>query len=110
MKNTTHTPGPWIVRESSTVIETANTHPQSKYPDGKAKIAEVLPLSQTITGWGPAVPVWDAETDANARLIAAAPELLESLKDLENILSCKPCSCDEQRLLMLARAAITKGA
>jgi hypothetical protein len=43
-----------------------------------------------------------------ARLISSAPDLLDSLKDLENILSCKPYDRDEQKLLVIARAAIAK--
>lgn len=46
--------------------------------------------------------------DKAAHLIAVVPELLESLKDLENILSCKPYDRDEQELLNSARAAIAK--
>lgn len=50
----------------------------------------------------------DAQQAALADLFCAAPELLESLKDLEIILSGKPYSRDEQKLLELARAAIAK--
>jgi hypothetical protein len=48
------------------------------------------------------------ENNDAAHLIASAPELLDSLKDLENTLSCKPYDRDEQKLLVIARAAIAK--
>ena len=38
----------------------------------------------------------------------SAPDLLQSLCDLENILSGKPYDRDEQKLLLAARAAIAK--
>lgn len=35
-------------------------------------------------------------------------QLLQSVRDLENILSCKPCNKDERWLLDVARLAIAK--
>jgi hypothetical protein len=59
----------------------------------------------------------DEESEHNGEGLAAQTcedaadlitELLDSLKDLENILSCKPYDRDEQKLLVIARAAIAK--
>ena len=82
--NATHTPAPWAVGSNGASIKIVDA-------DGKA-IAMVTPRRDR----------W------NGDLIAAAPRLLESLKDLENILSCKPCDRDEWKFLGMARAAIAK--
>jgi hypothetical protein len=62
-----HTPGPWSSRGR------AIRGPHPKDPAGRARIV--------------AKAIWDNgtyvdEAEANARLIAAAPELLEALEDL----------------------------
>jgi hypothetical protein len=59
-----HTPAPWIVRkrQGQTFI--------------CAPAAERIVVSSLRDGWNPATP---EELEANARLIAAAPELLEAL-------------------------------
>lgn len=58
MSNTTHTPGPWI--HSGGQI----------YPDATAPTIAMIPSFDKK----------DQEQQANARLIAAAPELLEALR------------------------------
>lgn len=90
-----HTPGPWVVGGAS-----GN--------EGEAR--EIVAASRTIA-WS--ASTWDEdegdvvteEDDANAHLIAAAPELLEALKaglhQLEN-------STGQHDLPALFRAAITK--
>lgn len=45
-------------------------------------------------------------TFADKSLIAAAPDLLQSLKDMENILSCMPIDRDASKLLERAREHI----
>jgi len=61
-----HTPGPWIA------VGFWVEHPNDKRPD----ICNCDPRSMDQEGRS------DAEILANARLIAAAPDLLEALKDM----------------------------
>jgi hypothetical protein len=90
MKATQHTPAPWSIE-----WDHQSNSPEfiRAFVDGEMEDIAII---------SPDTPL------ANARLIAAAPELLDSLKDLENILSCKPYDRDEQKLLVIARAAIAK--
>ena len=70
MRNAKHTPGPWVVRTIDQSLATVETQ------DGEYIICNAAQLR------------WDdwktehAERKANARLIAAAPELLEALQRL----------------------------
>lgn len=72
----THTPGPWSVREETD--DQGNLCASVHGPDGNA-----------ITGWGCV-----RQSRANARLIAAAPDFLEALKEcrelLDGLTRCKP--------------------
>jgi hypothetical protein len=61
MNETKHTPGPWEARRRSLIIGAVY--------EVWAYIPESIPITEVSNG-------------ANARLIAAAPELLEALKDL----------------------------
>lgn len=81
---TNHTPGPWRVHAVAGLIQEANGH----------SIAAYTGTSQD-------------EADANARLIAAAPELLAALEHLLALNSgCAPE--EEERGWDQARAAIAK--
>lgn len=60
------TPGPWLVRERCNIVD-----------EQGESIADV---------W---FPVWE-EADANARLIAAAPELLIAIENFRMIVECNP--------------------
>lgn len=51
---------------------------------------------------------WLKEAEANAKLIAAAPELLEALQACEKILSEIPLTVDLVEDLLFARSAIAK--
>ena len=86
--NKQHAPGPWYARPSAG----NDIHGQSI-------------VASESTGKSIAV-VYDGNADA--QLIATAPELLQSLCDLEIILSGKPYDRDEQKLLQAACAAIAK--
>lgn len=75
---TKHTPGPWQVNGSWLNIETGNRHTavESVLPGGFGMVAS---LEHSFTR---------ESEEANARLIAAAPELLEALKELVNDGEC----------------------
>ena len=104
----THTPGPWTLSEGS---ERVTGRRITIHCDGM-RIADVIPWSGR----------WSA-AEANAHLIAAAPELLEGLVALIAKLdaggipmsedACPTCAttagpCDETCALEHARAAIAK--
>lgn len=96
---TQHTPGPWKRRWShetrgdGSTIETGRIH--------GARDVKIAELALT------------ANVDADARLIAAAPELLEALKETERALAVSgtPCALDAHAcrlVLHAAHAAIEK--
>ena len=106
MSETKHTPGPWRVA------------PRSDYPE-HADINVDAGTRGYVALCGKA---GDEEAEANARLIAAAPELLDALREtlraLESHLdeSCRDhglghrdmlCSCNQHEVVR-ARAAIAK--
>ena len=64
-----HTPGPWVVLPDPSDLFGA----QVGTADGKVIAVIVYPYE--TTGWGP-------EDEANGRLIAAAPDLLQSLETI----------------------------
>lgn len=93
MKNNTtqHTPGPWQL-EAGRNIKTPNGEFFLSYGEDK----HGNPLFRPVNGW--------VEMDANARLIAAAPDLLKALKHLtENALDMGW----SDQILIDAHAAIT---
>jgi hypothetical protein len=67
---TNHTPGPWYIEQFA--------HPYGKTEDrtitGYTRTGNPLRIGRAYNVMGP------NETDANARLIAAAPDMLEALK------------------------------
>lgn len=63
-----HTPGPWVVRSIDGSLGTIET------ADGTLQVAQAQELSATDRNAG------SLERVDNARLIAAAPDLLEALK------------------------------
>lgn len=62
-----HTPGPWMAKDQ--VIRGPGLHP---YPTVESQIADCRQTWECRLS--------DNEAEANARLIAAAPELLEALR------------------------------
>ena len=85
MTNTQHTPGPWSYSEGTRTIRGPQNH------------------------WLASMDSWDGAIDhaANARLIAAAPCLLDALRGL---LDFEPplLSAKERKAYAIARAAIAK--
>lgn len=75
MSNAQHTPGPWRVQATghSFVVE-AHTHTEAISVDANGNPCR-----------------WSEYNEANARLIAAAPELLEALQRLS-------AQCERQRM------------
>lgn len=70
-----HTPGPWRVEESTTLIWGRCD------PDDKTTYGMGIPVAEVRLGstrWNGPTIGWN-EAEANARLIAAAPEMLEAL-------------------------------
>lgn len=79
-----HTPGPWIVYNDS--------------DDGKTNRIEIAARGKTVARIYHSVPKEDLP---NARLIAAAPDLLEALRVAEE-------SVGDLKALEIVRAAIAK--
>tara|TARA_R100000734_G_C3216208_1_gene29450 strand:- start:172 stop:513 length:342 start_codon:yes stop_codon:yes gene_type:complete len=74
-----HTPGPWVI---SKVIKHGARCYRTIRQEGKFKLAEVFAFNECATG----TKEGKAEDATNARLIAAAPELLEQCKLFEKVL------------------------
>lgn len=93
MSDAKHTPGPWVAGrpDMATMIEGRN----GKY---------IYAGERYIAAAGFDVRDWD-ETVANARLIAAAPELLEALEEMYRVCNA---SSDDAPHRVKARAAIAK--
>lgn len=85
-----HTPGPWFLYTDEDGHAVAVSFQRSQY--SRAAICQ-MPV--------PKVLEWSA-IDANGRLIAAAPDLLEACQSLENT------SMTMAETLLLVRAAILK--
>jgi hypothetical protein len=96
-----HTPGPWKFRDDSKHFK---TNPFSVYVQGggvhSAAIAN-MPNKKTIP---------ESEAKANALLIAAAPDLLEALQDLLEVVAGHdaPKSLGELGVIGRASRAINK--
>jgi hypothetical protein len=101
-----HTPGPWIGAGPSFGDQfprytTEITTEDERYGDGHIQICE-LPFHHH-----------DEENEANARLIAAAPCLLDALQELTQIASVLAATClgdsrAKENRMDRARAAIAK--
>lgn len=96
-----YTPGPWTVA--------------SNYPNAKTAICHSSPLQKLasahsdvqITGAGTQV-ISPEEAEANAYLIAAAPELLDACKAAEAELEQWTMAAGVDAILEVVRAAIAK--
>ena len=98
-KHATFTPGPWHAFEQNA------SNPNSKglfeidanHPSGNRQTVAVTPFA------GDGHELW-----ANARLIAAAPELLEQCKHLEKIIRCRLPEMDADIELARLREVLAK--
>lgn len=88
-----HTPGPWRLEQTACLSVVADGH--------LGALAEL----RSRLDYGGMHPAVAATREANARLIAAAPELLEALRHLEMV-SGQPSMRDDP-VRVAARAAIT---
>jgi hypothetical protein len=101
----THTPGPWNADKNFMGPDTygdGNSIPVFPRGGGVA-ICDVV----AVTGEGLSRPDVQARAEANARLIAAAPELLEALEKAADWLS-RSIRIDDREQAEDARAAIAK--
>lgn len=104
-----YTPGPWFHDGNGNVWR---RDPKDLYQNG-GTVAGDKPLATIHKGWhhdgAEGYPV-----EANARLIAAAPELLEALEGMIEVyggkydIDCLPKHSTEIELIDFARAAIAK--
>ena len=68
-----HTPGPWHMGEGNgkgSIFKTGEGRMRFEQPGGTT----LYPICAMVRGWN------DQEDEANARLIAASPEMLEALR------------------------------
>lgn len=104
-----HTPGPWTVRNypaNETEGDDAETHIQAYADENGEEGASLAWVNRWTFGDSPPA----AESVANARLIAAAPELLAALEEL-SAYSASDVDANEasfEQAREHARAAIAK--
>lgn len=109
-----HTPGPWSLHEYQngypTLVRTAEGKVERvswEYSIGAGDI--LLGHAKASTGGGGfPKPRTREEAEANARLMAAAPELLEALKRLASVCELADIKSHIPGHLALAREAIAK--
>ena len=99
-----HTKGPWeVARTDAGIIVRTESAKKTRF--GASRYA-------AIGGFDRSDPEQLAEALANARLIAAAPDLLEALEMGPSILhelpDGKECSCSQCHFVRAKRAAIAK--
>jgi hypothetical protein len=108
-----YTPGPWIVYSGHTVVplcDAAKKLGGSVDPDREAANYAKVIHGMGNCDAGSDYPefhrsrVLKDEAEANARLIAAAPELLDALKDILAISEIPACATREKAVAAIAKA------
>ncbi|BAG75040.1 hypothetical protein [Pseudomonas phage PAJU2] len=111
MSKQSHTPGPWVLDTIPTSVGIC--HRIGPFPPRRpddVKVRHACLYADYPSASNPA----DEELEANARLMAAAPELLEALQGMIEVYGgqynddCLPKSSTELELIQQARAAIAK--
>jgi len=97
---TTHTPGPWHSFRQGT------KHFISQACDEQFRFATAIVYEQTYHPYG--IAATRAKAEANARLIAAAPDLLEALREIANDWPYETPALPADHVRKIARAAIAK--
>lgn len=90
-----HTPGPWIWRNKSGSLHQKGT-------DRRFGVTVLAPTYEYDSGVDTEV------SDADAALIAAAPDLLAALKEILPWHDSHPAEATDNRMVNLCRAAIAK--
>ena len=100
---TTHTPGPWVASDNGHIL----VDEESSYWQRRLEYAN---RGNGVEGWRIASmeSMWTQEDKANARLIAAAPDLLEALRALVTHRTGAGTAAQIHRHYEAARAAIAK--
>lgn len=101
MSETKHTPGPWYAEKNGLIWR----RPPSDLYENGGSVAGDQPVAKAHAGWyGEGLEPYPVQ--ANARLIAAAPELLEALEGCIDLMdNGGTWSLEDQAA---ARAAIVK--
>lgn len=96
MKDFKGTPGPWEIMDDEGELKIVQS--------GSIEYGQGWKIYSDICG--------EVSCQDNAKLIAAAPELLEALRQLrdyvEDVCAVSSSDCDKEHPLMLATAAINK--
>lgn len=107
-----HTPGPWREIDGYRVYSAlgADSGDGAEADSNDAWCICICKGDEVpMTGWGGTqVPLGWGPTTANAKLIAAAPDLLESCKALDRLVVMVDCLQEFHPVVQKARAAIAK--
>lgn len=119
-KTATYTPGPWTVEPGDGGDPSVGMGPTPTTVfvgvpnDDRFRVVEIATISDTVYGDDEdGHPLYWGDAAANARLIAAAPELLAALKRAVEVLDAEGIvygNCDDEPLdvLSAAREAIER--
>lgn len=92
-----HTPGPWTLIHGGYIATKPTAAHSAKFPKNvRVNVGHVCAFAEST----------DGENEANARLIAAAPDLLAALEDLAQRLQvgCKTAAERGEAVLIVSRA------
>ena len=99
-----HTPGPWVWEALHDYCTLVSYIAGEVYPNGTQKYIEVIDDGSAGGEYSPTIDV----NGPDARLIAAAPDLLVALERLTIAMSRPAFDAERPNSLLQARAAIAK--